>query len=84
MRLFSEPDPGFTPKHLVIKPESKVELVEAQVPVSWNSDEHNISFGVQVSNHPSPVIWPHVKVDGQDGWISGEEDFEAVGLLPAG
>jgi hypothetical protein len=84
VRLFSEPNPGLTPKHLVIKPESKVELVEAQVPISWNSDEHNISFGVQVSNHPSPAIWLHVKVDGQDGWISGEEDFEAVGLLPAG
>jgi hypothetical protein len=26
----------------------------------------------------------HVKIDGQDGWISGEEDFEAVGLPGAG
>jgi len=84
VRLFSEPDPGFTPSHVVIKPESKIEFVEAQMPVSWNSDEHNISFGVQVSNQPSPVIWLHLKVDGRDGWISGEEEFEAVGLLQAG
>jgi len=29
-------------------------------------------------------VWIHVKIDGQDGWISGEEDFEAVGLPGAG
>jgi hypothetical protein len=29
-------------------------------------------------------VWIHVKIDGQDGWISGEEDFEAVGLPQAG
>lgn len=86
IRLFSEPDPGFTPRHVVVKPESKIEFVEAEVPVSWNADEHNISFGAQVSNPPSPsdAIWLHIKVDGQDGWISGEEDFEAVGLPQAG
>jgi hypothetical protein len=86
VRLFGEPDPGFTPKHVVIKPESKIEYVEAQMPVSWSSDQHNTSFGVQVSDalSSSDTIWLHIRVDGQDGWISGEEDFEAVGLPTAG
>lgn len=86
VRLFSEPDAGFTPKHVVIKPESKIEFVEAQMPVAWHSDPSGISFGVPVSNSSSPTdtIWLHIKVDGQDGWISGEEDFQAVGLPEAG
>jgi hypothetical protein len=86
VRLFSEPDPGFTPKHVVIKPDSKIEYLEAQMPVSWNSNEKNTTFGVQVSDAPSPSdpIWLHIRVDGQEGWIFGEEDFEAVGLPTAG
>jgi len=86
VRLFSEPDPGFTPKHVVIKPESKIEYVEAQMPVAWSSDQKNTTFGIQVSDAPSSSdpIWLHIRVDGQHGWVSGEEDFEAVGLPTAG
>jgi hypothetical protein len=86
VRLFSEPDPGFPPKHVVIKPDSKIEYLEAQMLVSWNSNEKNTTFGVQVSDAPSPSdpIWLHIRVDGQEGWIFGEEDFEAVGLPTAG
>jgi hypothetical protein len=80
VRLFGEPDEGFTPKHVVIKPDSKIEFVEAQAAVSWNSDQNNTSFGVTDSDK----VWLHIKVDGQDGWIFGEEDFEAVGLPQAG
>jgi hypothetical protein len=80
VRLFGEPDEGFTPKHLVIKPESKIEFIEAQAAVGWNTDQNNASFGVDNSEK----IWLHIKVDGQDGWISGEEDFEAVGLPQSG
>jgi len=86
VRLFSEPDPSFPPKHVVIKPDSKIEYLEAQMLVSWNSNEKNTTFGVQVSDAPSPSdpIWLHIRVDGQEGWIFGEEDFEAVGLPTAG
>jgi hypothetical protein len=80
VRLFSEPDEGFTPKHAVIKPDSKIEFIEAQLAVSWSSDQDNISFGVANSDK----IWLHIKVDGQDGWITSEEDFEALGLSMAG
>jgi hypothetical protein len=80
VRLFSEPDEGFVPKHVVIKPESKVEFVEAQAAVSWTSSPNGLEFGPS----DSEKMWLHIKVDGQDGWISGEEDFEAVGLSQSG
>jgi len=80
VRLFPEPEDGFTPKHVVVKPDSKIEYIEAEVPISWSTDQNNISFGVSNSGK----LWLHIKVDGQDGWISGEEDFEAVGLPQAG
>jgi hypothetical protein len=80
IRLFGEPDEGFTPKHVVIKPESKIEFIEAQSPVGWSADQNNAGFSVTNSEK----IWLHIKVDGQDGWICGEEDFEAVGLPQSG
>jgi hypothetical protein len=80
VRLFPEPEDGFTPKHVVVKTDSKIEYIEAEVPISWSADRNNISFGVSNSSK----VWLHIKVDGRDGWISGEEDFEAVGLPQAG
>jgi hypothetical protein len=43
-------------------------------------DQDDISFGV---SNPGKV-WLHVKIDGHEGWIVGEEDFDAVGLPQAG
>ena len=80
VRLFPEPENGFTPKHVVVKPDSKIDYLEAEAFVSWSADQDNVSFGV---SDPDKV-WIHVKIDGQDGWISGQEDFDAVGLPQAG
>lgn len=57
VRLFSEPDETFTPKHVVIKPESKIDYVEAKVPIFWSEDPRNISFGVSNSGK----VWLHSK-----------------------
>ena len=80
VRLFPEPEDGFTPKHVVVKPDSKIDYLEAQASVSWSVDQDDISFGV---SNPGKV-WLHVKIDGHEGWIVGEEDFDAVGLPQAG
>jgi hypothetical protein len=80
VRLFPEPENGSTPKHVVVKPDSKIDYLEAKAFVSWSADQENVSFGV---SDPGKV-WIHVKIDGQDGWISGEEDFDAVGLPQSG
>jgi hypothetical protein len=78
VRLFPEPDDGYTPKHVVVQPQSKIEYLEARIPVAWREDAKSISFGVQGD------VWLKVRIDGWEGWIHSEEDFEAVGLPQAG
>jgi hypothetical protein len=78
VRLFSEPDDAFTPRHVILQPDSKVEYLEARAPVVWNEDANSISFGV--NGDP----WIKIRVDGVEGWIHSEEDFEAVGLPSSG
>jgi hypothetical protein len=78
VRLFPEPDDGFTPKHVIIQPQSKVEYVEARTPVVWHQDDKAITFAADGD------MWIKVRIDGVEGWIHSEEDFQAVGLPAAG
>ena len=78
VRLFPEPDEGFTPKHVIVQPQSRIEYLEARVPVAWSEDRSGISF---MANGDT---WMKVRIDGREGWIHTEEDFEAVGLPLAG
>ena len=78
VRLFPESDDSFTPKHVIIQPQSKVEFFEARVPMAWSEDEKSITFGANGD------IWLKVRIDGTEGWIHSEEDFEAVGLPESG
>jgi hypothetical protein len=78
VRLFPECDDGFTPKHVIIQPQSKVEFLEARVPMAWSEDEKSIAFGVNGD------MWLKLRIDGVEGWIHGEEDFQAVGLPQSG
>jgi hypothetical protein len=78
VRLFPEADEGFTPKHVVVQPNSKVEFLEAKTQVGWHEDAKAISFDL------TGDVWLKVRIDGQEGWIHSEEDFEAVGVAQAG
>ena len=78
VRLFPEPDDGFTPKHVIVQPHSKIEYLEARTPVTWNEDANSISFSANGD------VWVKIRIDGQEGWIHSEEDFEAVGLPQSG
>jgi hypothetical protein len=78
VRLFPEADDGFTPKHVIVQPQSKIEYLEARTPVAWNEDAKAVSFGVNGD------VWIRVRIDDLEGWIHTEEDFEAVGLPLAG
>jgi len=78
VRLFPEADDGFTPKHVIVQPQSKIEYLEARTPVAWNEDAKAISFSVNED------VWIKVRIDGLEGWIHSQEDFEAVGLPQAG
>jgi hypothetical protein len=74
VRLFPEPDDGFTAQHVVVQAASKIEYLEARASVSWNQDGNGISFGVDGD------LWLKVRIDGKEGWIHTQEDFSAVGL----
>jgi hypothetical protein len=77
LRVFPEAheDPEAV-EHVVVQKDSKVEILGARSIVTWqeNGDLIRPAFS---------DVWLHVRVDQHDGWISGEEDFLAVGL-PAG
>jgi hypothetical protein len=77
LRVFPEAheDPEAV-EHVVVQKDSKVEILGTRSIVTWqeNGDLLRPAFS---------DLWLHVRVDQHDGWISGEEDFLAVGL-PAG
>jgi hypothetical protein len=78
VRLFPEADDGYTPKHVIVQPQSKIEYLEARTPVTWNEDANTISFSVDGD------VWIRVRIDGLEGWIHSQEDFDAVGLPQSG
>ena len=73
VRLFPEPDDS-VPKHVIVQPESKIEYLEARTPIAWREEENSISFAVNGD------VWIKVRIDGVEGWIHTQEDFDAVGL----
>jgi hypothetical protein len=77
VRLFPEPEPGFTPAHIVVKENSIVEFSEVECQVSWSEDAEGI--GLAVSGDP----WLKIRIDGREGWIHTQEDFVAIGLPQA-
>lgn len=82
VRLFNEPEEGMgTPAHVVVKPDSKIEYLEAEAPVVWDQRPEAISISAGANDGD---VWLHVKIDGQEGWIHTEEDFQAVGLQQSG
>jgi hypothetical protein len=77
VRLFSNPDEG-TPKHVIVQPQSKIEYMEARMPVAWNDNGKTISFNLEGD------AWIKIRIDGVEGWIHTQEDFDAVGLPQSG
>jgi hypothetical protein len=80
VRLFPEPDAGFTPKHVIVQPSSKIDYVDAEVPVQWDATTEAISFSVP----DAADVWLRIRIDGQEGWIHTQEDIVAVGLPQSG
>lgn len=78
VRLFPEPEEGFTPAHVVVKKDSKVEFLAVEVETVWKEDAE----GVGLSTAEDP--WLKVRIDGKEGWIHTQEDFMAIGLPQAG
>lgn len=56
-----------------------MEVLAAKVRLSWETSHEVIFFGVDDQDP-----WLKVRIDGQEGWIHTQEDFEALGVPQAG
>ena len=75
VRMFSESnDQTRIPEHVVVKKDSRVEVLACKVFVTLQESKTGINLGV------GPDIWVKFRVDGKEGWIHTEEDLQAVGL----
>jgi hypothetical protein len=75
-------EPGWRSQHVIVKQDSKVEFLSAALPCNFGQyglPSLDLSQNSLVHN-----LWLRVRVDGHEGWIHEEEDFEAIGLPPAG
>jgi hypothetical protein len=78
VRLYPEADEQAIPKHVVVKPNSKVEFLSA---LSHNALDRN---GKWIAAPNMGIPWLRVRIDGQVGWVHAEEDLIALGLSFAG
>jgi hypothetical protein len=79
VRLHAEADEGMgTPQHVVLKRDSRVDLLGSEGEVSWQEDERYVGLA------PGDDFWLKVRIDGREGWIHTQEDFLALGLPQAG
>ena len=80
VRLFAEAtaDMG-VPRHVVVRKDSRVEILGAKIKLSWDASHEVILFGVDDQDP-----WLKVRIDGREGWIHTQEDFAAVGVTQAG
>jgi hypothetical protein len=79
VRLHSEPEEGMgIAEHVVVKKDSRVEILEASGEPVWEEANERIGLGV------GEDLWLKVRIDGKEGWIHTQEDFNAIGLPQAG
>ena len=90
VRLWPGPDEkSGQPMKTVVKKDSKVDLLTAQVATQWT--EGKTADAAATSKGPSAEaggfgvaadsdLWLKVRVDGKEGWMHSEEDFRALGL----
>jgi hypothetical protein len=66
------------PAHVVVKMDSKVEVVACKVRIIWEEGAEAIDLSV------GEDVWVKVRIDGQEGWIHTPEDLNAIGLFASG
>lgn len=69
IHMYPSPDKKTTPVGVNLKPGSRVELLNARFSAA-PPDEHDSANDT----------WLRVRVDGQEGWILGVDDYTALGL----
>jgi hypothetical protein len=72
--FYPAPDANAKPHRLHISPESKIAIVKAvRTPASQDG-----------AGKQGTTEWLKIVIDGQQGYVTGEADFGAIGLLPLG
>ncbi len=76
------------PEHVVVKKDSKVELVAASAEMRWNpgkstgpsgDPKNSMNDAGSITVLPGES-WLKVRIDGKEGWIHSQEDFDALGM----
>jgi hypothetical protein len=79
VRMFSESSEQIgTPAHVVVKKDSRVEILAGKVQVTWEEGKDGIGLGV------GDDIWVKLRIDGKEGWIHSVEDLQAHRPLSSG
>jgi hypothetical protein len=91
--LCSSPAEGCQqPERVVVRDDSKVDLLIAQVKATWNAgvaalpsttpgqDANAMGDAGGITLGPADGLWLKVRIDGKEGWMHGEEDFNVLGL----
>lgn len=79
VRMFPESNEQIgPPAHVVVKKNSKVEVLLAKALVQMNDQKDSIGLDV------GGDIWVQVRIDGKVGWIHTNEDLQAIGLYQSG
>jgi hypothetical protein len=79
VRLFQESNERIgPPAHVVVKKDSKVEIVAGKALITWNEGADVVDLTV------GDDVWVKVRIDGREGWIHTAEDLNAIGLFASG
>jgi hypothetical protein len=79
VRMFRESnEQSGPPAHIVVKMDSKVDVVAGKVDITWDEGPKAVSISV------GEDVWVKVRIDGQEGWIHTPEDLNAVGMFASG
>lgn len=77
VRLFAAPDGDTNNSQVVaVEPESQVKFVAVLARTQWNAIANRVECNFS-------DVWLEMRIGGEQGWVHGEEAFEALGL-PAG
>lgn len=79
VRMFTESNEQIgPPAHVVVRKDSRVEILGAKVLVTWKEGKDEVVLGA------ADDIWVKIRIDGKEGWIHSDEDLQAIGLYRAG
>jgi|GEM_PF-1949856 len=76
VHLFAAPD-GNTDnsQNVPVSPDTPVEILEMQAIVDWNFESRDQHVSCSFRN-----VWLRTRIDGKEGWVHGQDAFDALGL----